>query len=52
VPPDGPPPFASGEIDVPTPPPELIEQDGAFTAASTMLGPRTGETDGDVTGRK
>jgi hypothetical protein len=53
APQEGPPPFAAGEIDVPTPPPELIERDGAFTAASTLLGPRTGEPDtGDVAGRK
>jgi glycosyltransferase involved in cell wall biosynthesis len=38
--PDGPLTFVAGEIDVPTPPPEAIEDDGAFTAASTMLGPR------------
>jgi glycosyltransferase involved in cell wall biosynthesis len=39
--PDGPPPFIAGEIDVPTPPPEVaIEEDGAFTAASRLLGPR------------
>jgi len=51
--PEGPPPFAAGEIDVPTPPPELIEVDGAFTAASTLLGPRVGEADpGDLSGRK
>jgi len=40
--PDGPPAFVAGEIDVPTPPPEVIEDDGGFTAASTMLGPRGG----------
>ena len=34
-----PPQFASGEIDVPTPAPE-IEPDGGFTAASTLLGSR------------
>ncbi len=41
MPSDGPPsPFVAGEIDVPTPPPELIEDEGAFTAASSLLGPR------------
>jgi glycosyltransferase involved in cell wall biosynthesis len=39
---DGPPAFVAGEIDVPTPTPEVIEEDGTFTAASTMLGPRGG----------
>jgi glycosyltransferase involved in cell wall biosynthesis len=34
-----PPSFAAGEIDVPTPPPE-VEPDGGFTAASTLLGSR------------
>jgi glycosyltransferase involved in cell wall biosynthesis len=38
-PPPEPPAFASGEIDVPTPAPE-VEADGAFTAASTLLGSR------------
>ncbi len=32
--------FVAGEIDVPTPPPELIDDDGAFTAASHLLGPK------------
>ena len=40
--PDGPPGFVAGEIDVPTPTPEIVEDDGGFTAASTMLGPRDG----------
>lgn len=40
--PDGPPGFVAGEIDVPTPTPEIVEDDGGFTAASTMLGPRNG----------
>ncbi len=35
--------FAAGEIDVPTPTPELIEDDGAFTAASHLLGPKDNE---------
>jgi glycosyltransferase involved in cell wall biosynthesis len=39
--PDGPPVFVAGEIDVPTPPPEINEDEG-FTAASTLLGPRGG----------
>jgi glycosyltransferase involved in cell wall biosynthesis len=38
--PDGPPSFVAGEIDVPTPSPEALEDEGAFTAASSMLGPR------------
>jgi glycosyltransferase involved in cell wall biosynthesis len=38
--PDGPPGFVAGEIDVPTPKPEMIEEEN-FTAASTMLGPRS-----------
>jgi glycosyltransferase involved in cell wall biosynthesis len=43
--PIGPPSFAAGEIDVPTPAPEIdpAGPDGAFTAASTLLGSR-GET--------
>ncbi len=32
--------FVAGEIDVPTPTPEIIEEDGAFTAASRLLGPK------------
>jgi glycosyltransferase involved in cell wall biosynthesis len=43
--PDGPPGFVAGEIDVPTPTPEIVQElddDGGFTAASTMLGPRGG----------
>jgi glycosyltransferase involved in cell wall biosynthesis len=33
--------FVAGEIDVPTPTPELVvDEDGAFTAASIMLGPK------------
>jgi glycosyltransferase involved in cell wall biosynthesis len=45
--PDGPPSFVAGEIDVPTPPPEsVLDEDGAFTAASTMLGPRDGSDAG------
>lgn len=48
APPEGPPRFAAGEIDVPTPPPEILERDGAFTAASTLLGPRQGDGDSDV----
>ena len=32
--------FVAGEIDVPTPAPEIIEDDGAFTAASRLLGPK------------
>ncbi len=44
---DAPAVFVAGEIDVPTPPPEVIEADGVFTAASTLLGPRASERDGD-----
>ena len=40
--PDGPPGFVAGEIDVPTPAPEIVDDDGGFTAASTMLGPPNG----------
>ena len=46
--PDGPPGFVAGEIDVPTPAPEIVQElddDGNFTAASTMLGPRSGAGD-------
>lgn len=32
--------FVAGEIDVPTPTPEIIDDDGAFTAASRLLGPK------------
>ena len=32
--------FVAGEIDVPTPAPELVEEDGVFTAASRLLGPK------------
>jgi hypothetical protein len=32
--------FVAGEIDVPTPTPEIIDDDGAFTAASPLLGPK------------
>ena len=45
--PDGPPGFVAGEIDVPTPAPEIVaDDDGTFTAASTMLGPRAPEPPG------
>ncbi|MCB9560933.1 MAG: glycosyltransferase family 4 protein [Kofleriaceae bacterium] len=43
-PPEGLPSFVAGEIDVPTPAPEIVEADGVFTAASELLGPR-GEAD-------
>ncbi len=39
-PPEAPPAFVAGEIDVPTPPPEVVDVDGVFTSASSLLGPR------------
>jgi len=41
-PPDGPPTFVAGEIDVPPVRPDTVDEDG-FTAASTLLGPRRDE---------
>ena len=35
--------FAAGEIDVPTPSPEMLEREDAFTAVGVLLGPGTGE---------